>query len=75
MLLRAFIGLLESFGFKVVGAHEVVPDLLSPSPAQALTRTAPDARERHNLELAMEAALRLGISMSGRAQLQLADVS
>lgn len=59
-LLRAFIGLLESFGFKVVGAHEVVPDLLSPSPAQVLTRKIPDARERHNLELAMETALRLG---------------
>lgn len=59
-LLRAFIGLLESFGFKVVGAHEVVPDLLSPSPAQILTRAVPDARERHNLELAMESALRLG---------------
>ncbi|WP_273792931.1 LpxI family protein [Brucella anthropi] len=59
-LLRAFIGLLESLGFKVVGAHEVVPDLLSPSPAQVLTRTAPDTRERRNIELAMEAALRLG---------------
>lgn len=59
-LLRAFIGLLESFGFKVAGAHDVVPNLLSPSPAQILTRNAPDVRERHNLELAMESALRLG---------------
>lgn len=59
-LLRAFIGLLESFGFKVAGAHEVVPNLLSPSPAQILTRKAPDAKERLNLELAMESALRLG---------------
>ncbi|APX71010.1 MULTISPECIES: LpxI family protein [unclassified Brucella] len=58
-LLRAFIGLLESFGFKVVGAHEVVPDLLSPPPA-CLTRITPDARERRNIALAMEAALRLG---------------
>ncbi len=58
-LLRAFIGLLESFGFKVVGAHEVVPDLLSPSPA-CLTRITPDARERRNIALAMDAALRLG---------------
>ncbi|EFM63106.1 phosphatidate cytidyltransferase [Brucella sp. NF 2653] len=58
-LLRAFIGLLESFGFKVVGAHEVVPDLLSPLPA-CLTRITPDARERRNIALAMEAALKLG---------------
>jgi len=59
-LLRAFIGLLESFGFKVVGAHEVVPDLLSPSPARLLTKVAPDAREAANIKLAMESALRLG---------------
>jgi DUF1009 family protein len=59
-LLRAFIGLLESFGFKVVGAHEVVPDLLSPSPARILTKVAPDAREIANMKLAMESALRLG---------------
>ncbi|QGA55691.1 LpxI family protein [Brucella sp. 2280] len=58
-LLRAFIGLLESFGFKVVGAHEVVPDLLSPPPA-CLTRITADARERRNIALAMEAALKLG---------------
>ncbi|SBW13969.1 hypothetical protein BR10RB9215_C10788 [Brucella sp. 10RB9215] len=58
-LLRAFIGLLESFGFKAVGAHEVVPDLLSPPPA-CLTRITPDARERRNIALAMEAALKLG---------------
>ncbi|CUW44627.1 hypothetical protein B3286c1_1961 [Brucella vulpis] len=58
-LLRAFIGLLESFGFKVVGAHEVVPDLLSPPPA-CLTRITPDARERRNIALAMDAALKLG---------------
>ncbi len=72
-LLRAFIGLLESFGFKVVGAHEVVPDLLSPA-AACLTRITPDSRERRNIALAMEAALRLGdldvgqgaISVGGR---------
>jgi len=59
-LLRAFIGLLESFGFKVVGAHEVVPDLLSPSPACIITKAEPDARETANIKLAMESALRLG---------------
>lgn len=59
-LLRAFIGLLEAFGFKVVGAHEVVPDLLAPFPPCVLTRSMPDKRERHNMGLAMESALRLG---------------
>ena len=59
-LLRAFINLLERFNFKVVGAHEVVPDLLSPFPAQNLTRKTCDVRERQNTLLAMEAALRLG---------------
>lgn len=59
-LLRAFMRLLERYGFKMVGAHEVVPDLLSPEPARCLTRLAPDSRERGNIALAMEAALRLG---------------
>lgn len=60
-LLRAFIGLLESFGFTVAGAHQVVPDLLAPFPARDLTRlTPPDSRERYNIALAMEAALHLG---------------
>lgn len=59
-LLRAFIGLLESFGFKVVGAHEVVPDLLSPLPHRILTRALSDDREKRNIRLAMKAALRLG---------------
>ncbi|WP_343314493.1 LpxI family protein [Brucella sp. BE17] len=59
-LLRAFIGLLESFGFKVVGAHEVVPDLLAPFPARILTSTKADKREMRNIEIAMQAALQLG---------------
>lgn len=59
-LLRAFMRLLERYGFKMVGAHEVVPDLLSPEPARCLTRLTPDSRERRNIALAMEAALRLG---------------
>ncbi|MBV2144595.1 LpxI family protein [Falsochrobactrum sp. TDYN1] len=59
-LLRAFMRLLERFGFEMVGAHEVVPDLLSPAPARYLTHLRPDARARKNVLLAMEAALRLG---------------
>lgn len=59
-LLRAFMRLLERFGFEMVGAHEVVPDLLSPVPARCLTRLQPDARARNDIALAMEAALKLG---------------
>lgn len=59
-LLRAFMRLLERFGFKMVGAHEVVPDLLSPSPACVLTHKQPDKKARENIVLAMDAALRLG---------------
>ncbi len=42
-LLRAFMRLLERYGFKMVGAHEVVPDLLSPTPPRAITRLTPDS--------------------------------
>lgn len=59
-LLRAFMRLLERYGFSMVGAHEVVPELLSPIPPRNITRMSPDARERRNIALAMEAALRLG---------------
>ncbi|PYE88161.1 hypothetical protein C7477_10832 [Phyllobacterium leguminum] len=59
-LLRAFIGLLESYGFKVVGAHEIVPDLLAP-PAGSLTLTKPGKDDWHNITLAREAAHMLGV--------------
>ncbi|MFD1197082.1 LpxI family protein [Brucella gallinifaecis] len=59
-LLRAFMRLLERYGFKMVGAHEVVPELLSPTPPRVLTRLTPDSHQRKNIILAMEAALRLG---------------
>lgn len=58
-LLRAFIGLLESYGFHMLGAHQIVPDILAPAPC-VLTSTKPDKKERHNIELASEAAALLG---------------
>ena len=58
-LLRAFIGLLESYGFRMVGAHQIVPDILAPA-ASVLTTTKPDKKEQHNIELAREAARLLG---------------
>lgn len=59
-LLRAFIRLLEGYDIKVIGAHEIVPDLLSPAPAQSLTVARPDKREQHNIGLGAEAARLLG---------------
>lgn len=58
-LLRAFIGLLESYGFNMVGAHQIVPDILAPS-ASVLTATTPDKKEQHNIDLGREAAFMLG---------------
>ena len=39
--LRAFIAVLESRGFRVVGAHEVAPDLLPPPGVLTATQPAP----------------------------------
>lgn len=58
-LLRAFIGLLESYGFHMVGAHQIVPDILAPA-ASVLTTRVPDKKERRNIDLAREAAVMLG---------------
>ncbi len=58
-LLRAFIGLLESYGFHMVGAHQIVPDILAPA-ASVLTSRIPDKKEQRNIDLAREAAVMLG---------------
>ena len=44
--LRGFIRVLERQGFEVIGAHDLVPDLLPP--AGVLTVTQPDAGHRHD---------------------------
>lgn len=59
-LLRAFIRLLEVYGFKVVGSHEVVPDLLAPKKSMTLTAVSPNEHERNNIKLGMNAAIKLG---------------
>ena len=66
-LLRAFMRLLERYGFSMIGAHEVVPELLSPTPPRNITRRTPDARERRNIALAMEAALLCPTSKLGNS--------
>lgn len=58
-LLRAVIGVLESYGFRVIGAHQIVPDLLTPSAGQ-ITTAKPDDRDTVNIALAREAALTIG---------------
>lgn len=72
-LLRAVIGLMEANGIHVVGAHEVVPDLLAPQ--GTMTRTAPSAGDRRDIEAGAEAARAIGrldigqaaIAIGGRA--------
>lgn len=72
-LLRAVIGLMEANGIRVVGAHEVVPDLLAPP--GAVTHAAPSARDRRDIEAGVQAARAIGrldigqaaIAVGGRA--------
>lgn len=65
-LLRAFIKVLESYGFTVVGAHKVVPNLLAPSPS-LLSQKKPSRADAENLRLALAAAHALGKLDVGQA--------
>jgi len=58
-LLRAFIRLLESYGFRVIGAHELVGQLLAPFHAR-LTRVKARAALRRDIALGKQAAQLLG---------------
>lgn len=64
-LLKAIIGHLESNGIKVLGAHEIAPDLLSPH--GAMTRVKPGARDRRDIEAALAAARAIGALDIGQA--------
>lgn len=57
-LLRALIGIAEAEGIAVVGAHEIVPDLLAPE--GDLARASPTAADRRDIAVAAEAAAALG---------------
>src|SRR6185437_10246085 len=57
-LLSALVKGLEGFGLKVVGAYEVVPDLLAPS--GLMTRAAPQKADWADLDAGLEAALAIG---------------
>jgi DUF1009 family protein len=72
-LLRAVIGHVESSGIKIVGAHEILPDLLAPE--GIMTRAKPDARARRDIDAALAAARAIGaldigqgaVAVGGRA--------
>lgn len=64
-LLRTVIGAIEKQGFRVVGAHEVVPDLLSP--AGVLTKEAPAKGDKRDIEAASQAAELIGKLDIGQA--------
>ena len=71
-LLRAVINVIEDAGIRVVGAHEIVPDLLAPH--GLMTKAAPTAADRLDIAAGSEAAIALGeldigqgaISIGGR---------
>lgn len=72
-LLRALVRAIESAGIKVLGAHEIVPDLLAP--AGPMTRTLPQKSDWRDIRAAFEAARAIGrldigqaaIAVGGRA--------
>ncbi|WP_295812797.1 UDP-2,3-diacylglucosamine diphosphatase LpxI [uncultured Nitratireductor sp.] len=64
-LLRTVIALIEAKGIRVLGAHEIVPELLAPE--GAMTRVKPGADDHRNLAAAYEAARMIGALDIGQA--------
>ncbi|WP_246666107.1 UDP-2,3-diacylglucosamine diphosphatase LpxI [Aquamicrobium sp. LC103] len=72
-LLRALIDHIEANGIRVIGAHEIVPNLLAREGAMTITR--PLARDKADIVAAMQAARAIGeldigqaaIAIGGRA--------
>ena len=65
-LLRAVIATIESYGFRVLGAHEIVPDILAPAPG-TLTRKRADQESIANMNAARQAAIMIGSLDIGQA--------
>lgn len=65
-LLKAFIRVIEAYGFCVIGAHEVVPDLLAPIRCDLTFRRA-TRKDQIDILLASEAASLLGQLDIGQA--------
>lgn len=64
-LLRAIVRYYEGLGITVVGAHDIMPDLLAPP--GVLTKHAPNARDRADLKAAAIAARAIGALDIGQA--------
>jgi len=64
-LLSIFIRLLERYGVKVVGAHELVPDLLAAE--GPMTRARPAKGDERDLQAALQAARAIGALDVGQA--------
>ncbi|WP_367714797.1 UDP-2,3-diacylglucosamine diphosphatase LpxI [Nitratireductor sp. GISD-1A_MAKvit] len=64
-LLRAVIGHIESKGIRVVGAHEIAPDLLAPE--GVMTRLKPKKSDLADVSAAYEAARMIGALDIGQA--------
>lgn len=65
-LLRAVISTIESYGFRVLGAHEIVPDILAPD-VGTITRKRADKESQADMHAAREAAVLIGSLDIGQA--------
>ncbi|MEP7455577.1 UDP-2,3-diacylglucosamine diphosphatase LpxI [Phyllobacterium sp. SB3] len=65
-LLRAVVATIESYGFRVLGAHEIVPDILAPAPG-TITRKKPTQEGIENIQAARKAAVLIGSLDIGQA--------
>ncbi|MBU0582678.1 MAG: UDP-2,3-diacylglucosamine diphosphatase LpxI [Alphaproteobacteria bacterium] len=64
-LLRTIAGVVEGQGIKVLGAHQIMPDLLAK--AGSMTRVAPTKADFADIRAAEEAALAIGLLDIGQA--------
>jgi UDP-2,3-diacylglucosamine hydrolase len=64
-MLRALAAWIEALGVKVVGAHQIAPDLLASE--GSMTSTAPQKSDWRDLEAAAEAARAIGVLDIGQA--------
>lgn len=64
-LLRAVIGHAEANGIQVVGAHQIVPDLLTPK--GVLTKARPASSDRKDIYAGLAAARAIGVLDIGQA--------
>ena len=65
-LLKAVISTIESYGFRVVGAHEIVPDILAPE-VGTITRKKADQASIADMRAARAAAIMIGSLDIGQA--------